>query len=144
MSTTKSMSVFNINGLNLSIIVDEKNLREGFKQTELEWEEGRFTKAFTSDVTVTKEAYMEDIARGRAFLDSIEEDPSILEAYVKDLRKKKNGEFWKGSVNSVLRFDNISIYYTDFTNAWSVLDLRVKVRDFQTCELELIRHSLTN
>lgn len=77
-------------------------------------------------------------------LNSIQENPEILLEYVKDIRKKKNGMFWRNSGTVIRRMDNCTDYFTDFTNAWSTPELRLDVIDENTCKLAIRERTYTH
>lgn len=72
-------------------------------------------------------------------LRQIEANPSLLASEIEQVRKKKNGGFWRNSGHDVLIAEHCTEYFTDFTNAWSALMIRLDVEDEMTCRLS-VRH----
>lgn len=142
---TEQSQVFKVNGVDLTVLMDFDSMKRSLNASEKEWEADRFTIAWTvDDGNVTKEDYMKDIEDTRNLIATFEQDPSILEEYVEQVRTKKNGEFWKNSGLTIKYLENVSSYFTDFTNAWSVLQLRLRVLDAKTCVLQLELKTETN
>lgn len=86
-----------------------------------------------------KELVIADLNGLIFFLLEIESNPDLLIPHIEKIRKKKNGDFWKNSGTDVLLAENCSEYFTDFTNAWSVLMIRLDVETNDTCTLD-VRH----
>lgn len=143
--SNKMEQEFVINRVELKVHSDFEPMEKLLKEAENAWEENYFTEAWTvEDGNVTKDAYFNDIASARTLLTSIKDNPLTLEEYVQKARKKKNGEFWSGSVVTIALYESISTYYTEFTNSWEVLQLRLKVQDGKNCVMELIYKFETN
>ncbi len=142
---TEMKKEFKVNSVSLYVVMNFEEMRKVLDIAENEWEDGRFTAAWTiNHGNVKKEDYMDDIQSMRDLLQSYEQDLSRLEEHIINVRKKKNGEFWKGSVVTIRYLEYVSEYYTDFTNSWNVLQLRLKVLDNHTSNLELIYQFETN
>lgn len=86
-----------------------------------------------------KELVLSDLDAMMALLDEIEGNPDVLIPHIAEIRKKKNGDFWKNSGHDVFIAENCTTYFTDFTNAWSALVLRLDVNTNDTCTLD-VRH----
>lgn len=84
-----------------------------------------------------------DIANIQAILDQVESNPNVLLVHLMDIRKKKNGQFWKNSGVDVYVARYMTNYFTDFTNAWSTYVLRLEVIDEETCTLTLRTRTFT-
>lgn len=72
-------------------------------------------------------------------LGDIEDNADVLIPHIDRIRKKKNGDFWKKSGADVFVAENCTEYFTDFTNAWSALMIRLDVNSEDTCTLS-VRH----
>lgn len=90
-----------------------------------------------------KEAVLADLEALETMLLKIEENPGIVIPYLDIIRKKKNGGFWKQSGADVLIAENCTEYFTDFTNAWSALMIRVDVDAEAKCTLSLRHRTFT-
>ena len=90
-----------------------------------------------------KEAVLADLEALTTMLLKIEENPGILIPHLEVIRKKKNGGFWKQSGTDVLVAENCTEYFTDFTNAWSALMIRVDVDAEAKCTLSLRHRTFT-
>lgn len=86
---------------------------------------------------------LRDIANIQAILDQVESNPNVLLVHLMDIRKKKNGQFWKNSGVDVYVARYMTNYFTDFTNAWSTYVLRLDVINEETCTLSLRTRTFT-
>lgn len=91
----------------------------------------------------TKEEVESDVKSMTEMLNQIESNPSFLEPFVKEIRKKKNGLLWKNSGVVIKMMDHCCDYFTDFTNAWSTPELRLDVVDELTCKLSIRERTYT-
>lgn len=105
--------------------------------------ETEYNVIYTEDIADVDEA-VADLDKMQHALSAIEADPSVLSPHIDQIRKKKNGGFWKQSGTDVLLAENCTEYFTDFTNAWSALVLRLDVVDEQTCTLSLRERTFTH
>lgn len=92
----------------------------------------------------TEEQVFGDLDKMISFLKSVKEDSSALKEYVSKVRKKKNGDFWLRSIEEIVVADHCTEYFTDFTNAWSVLMISLDVEDATTCSLNVRTRTVTN
>lgn len=86
-----------------------------------------------------KESVIKDLDALISYLEQIETNLDVLTPHVEAVRKKKNGDFWKNSGTDVLIAENCTEYFTDFTNAWSALMIRIDVESADSCALS-VRH----
>lgn len=86
-----------------------------------------------------KENVVSDLDAMVFYLEQIEKNVDVLIPHIEYIRKKKNGDFWKKSGADVLVAQNCTEYFTDFTNAWSALMIRLDVDTTDTCTLS-VRH----
>lgn len=100
-------------------------------------------KMYSVDHKSTDEEIRSDVEKIEKFIYSIEEGAFDFESAVSKVRKKKNGKFWAKSNEDILVLEYLSEYFTDFTNAWSVLGFRLKVQDDTTVVLELGERTYT-
>lgn len=77
------------------------------------------------------------------YIDSILNNPNQLLDFIDELPKKKNGSYYKGRVKFLKRMDNCCDFYTDFTNAWSLPVLRLKVISDTECNVEFNIEQIT-
>ncbi len=73
----------------------------------------------------------------------LKNDPKQLIPYIKEIRKKKNGKFWSNSGVTIQKMESVCHYFTDYTNAWSMYQLRLEVVNESKCELVLRRRTET-
>jgi tRNA(Ile)-lysidine synthase TilS/MesJ len=132
-----------LNGVKLQVTYDPNRMKETLNSLEKQFE-GQYTKMYTVDEEVTKEEFEEDIQLAREFVAKLESGSFELSPHVEKVRKKKNQKFWSNSGYDVLTLSNISEYFTDFTNAWSVFVFRFEVINETTCELVLRSRTYTN
>ncbi|MBL4952197.1 hypothetical protein JK635_08240 [Neobacillus sp. YIM B02564] len=143
--STLMEKTFDVNGVSLIVQMDFSAMEQTLKQIEQEWEPGAFTEVFSCEEgNVTADDYFGDITRMREGLQSIQNHPGLLEHFVKKVRKKKNGDFWMNSGTTIETMDFVSTYFTDFTNAWSVLQLRLEVESNRVCRLTLHKRTVTS
>lgn len=79
----------------------------------------------------------------KTLLVDIAADPNALHADIHAIRKKKNGKFWRNSGTDVYIANHCTHYFTDFTNAWSAMVLRLDVLDEDTCTLSIRQRTYT-
>lgn len=113
--------------LRMDLEVLRKAVKSGDEPYQILWED-----ADSEDVDVYR-----DLSNIRLILDQVEENADHLISTMMEIRKKKNGGFWKNSGMDVYIARYTTRYFTDFTNAWSVLVLRLDVIDEDTCEFGL-------
>lgn len=96
----------------------------------------------------TEESKQEDVLCDldelASLLREIEAKPEILAPFIEEIRKKKNGWFWSNSGADVQIADNCTEYFTDFTNAWSALMIRLDVLTEDTCKLSVRNRTFTH
>lgn len=132
-----------LNGVKLQVNYDLNRMKEILKSLEKQYE-GQYTKMYTVDEVVTKEEFEEDIQVAKVFVAKLESGSFELLPHVDKVRKKKNQKFWSNSGHDILPLSNISEYFTDFTNAWSVFVFRLEVVSETVCELCLRSRTYTN
>lgn len=137
--TAKTVTV---NGVDLTVQFEPSKMKEIVGYYEKSFE-GQYTEMWTVDEAVTKEQFDGDIERAKTFIAELEAGKVELHAHVEKVRKKKNNKFWSNSGHDILQLTNISEYFTDFTNAWSVLVFRLEVLNETTCELVLRTRTYT-
>lgn len=134
--------IVEVNGVTLHIVCDSVKMTAVLDSLEKQFE-GQYIKMYTVDEVVTKEEFELEIASARAFIAQLEAGTLDLLPSVEKVRKKKNGKFWSNSGYDMLQLTNISDYFTDFTNAWSVFVFRLEVLNETTCELVLRSRTYT-
>lgn len=121
--------------VNLPDFQQEKKDLETMKE---QYREGQIVyQPLWVDENSKEELVLADLDAMMALLDEIEENPDVLIPHINEIRKKKNGDFWKNSGQDVMIAENCTTYFTDFTNAWSALVLRLDVNTNDTCTLEV-------
>lgn len=91
-----------------------------------------------------EEDVVNDLNSLSSLLRKIEENPELLAPFIGAIRKKKNGGLWKKSGADVLIAENCTEYFTDFTNAWSTLMIRLDVLTEDTCQLSVRTRTFTH
>lgn len=84
-----------------------------------------------------------DLASLAELLQKIQQNTDILIPFVEEIRKKKNGGFWRNSGTDVRIAENCTEYFTDYTNAWSALMIRLDVVNETTCKLSVRTRTFT-
>lgn len=129
---------FNIDDVELYVNMDIDSLINELKEQFDEWDRDSFTRLWSIQYgDVIKADYESDLNTTIKLLESIRINPGLLKEGVEEIDKKESGEFWKRAGYTMKSLDNVSNYVTDFTNSWSVLQLRLSVIDDNTCELIL-------
>lgn len=140
---------FNVDGIDFKVAMDIDSLISNLKGHFNEWDEDHFTKVWSmNEGEVNKEDYDKDLKETIETLEEVRDDQDMLDVFLEEgirgIRKKKNGEFWKNSYNVIKQLDNVSNYLSDFTNAWSVLQLNLRSIDGLNCELVVQNRTVTN
>lgn len=91
-----------------------------------------------------QEDVLSDLNEMVSLLRKIEAKPEILAPFIEEIRKKKNGWFWSNSGTDVRIAENCTEYFTDFTNAWSALMIRLDVLTEDTCKLSVRNRTFTH
>lgn len=76
-------------------------------------------------------------------LNDILNNNDIINRHLNLLILKKNGKFKKNSSSVIKRIESATDYFTDFTNAWSTLELKLKVIDENNVKLLLKKSIIT-
>lgn len=119
---------------------DFEKEKESLKWTKAQYLDGEISyQPIWEREDSAKELVLADLDSMISYLEEIETDFDVLIPHVEAVRKKKNGDFWKNSGTDVLIAENCTEYFTDFTNAWSVLMIRLDVETADTCTLS-VRH----
>lgn len=134
----------NQDGVDLTVKYDLGGLQKSLDKLGESFEPNFYTTMLSVDEgTVSVDVFNKDIAKGDEFLQRLSRGEFDIEKAVSKIRKKKNKTFWSKSGHDVLVLENISTYFTDFTNAWSVHVFRLEVLDEKTCELVLRERTYT-
>lgn len=86
---------------------------------------------------------LRDVSNIENILNQVENDTNILLINITEIRKKKNGGFWKNSGTDVYVAQYMTRHFTEYTNAWSAYVLRLDVIDENTCEFNFRKRTFT-
>lgn len=135
---TTSGRAFTVNLPDISSVIEQlERTKEGVKEGSVEY------NVIYTDEVATVEAILADLTHLQEMMSAVEADPTILTTHIDAIRKKKNGGFWRQSGTDVLIAENCTEYFTEFTNAWSALLLRLDVEDENTCTFDLRTRTYT-
>ncbi|MFE8701079.1 hypothetical protein ACFYKX_10780 [Cytobacillus sp. FJAT-54145] len=136
--TSIQMIPFVINGVSLQVETNFVEMLETIERLKKEWEPGESTELWSTDAGDVKEKdYFRDLDIARDNIKTFQNQPELLQDYVQNVRKKKNGTFWSRSGLTIQFYGSVSEYHTDFTNSWNVLQLRLEVESPNVCRLVL-------
>jgi hypothetical protein len=133
---------FEVDGVELQVKADFDSIEKELDS--LKWEDDYYTTLYSvNHADLTEEEFNADISYMRSTIHFLREHATMLEKHVQSLRKKKNKRFWSNSGTTIETMSKVSCYFTDFTNAWRVYQLRLEVVDEFTCELVLRQRTET-
>ncbi|MFS0905645.1 hypothetical protein AB3N02_21615 [Priestia aryabhattai] len=99
-------------------------------------EDNPYTELFTEH-RPTRQEVSDDVESMEALLTAIEHNPAILDPYIEQMRKKKNGKFWANSIIFIDHMEFCCHFWTEYTSVWSTPELRLRAITESTCELVL-------
>lgn len=139
------MTTIEVNGRNFEVAMpDFKKEIAGLEAIKTEYMAGNmgFNPLWEREESKAEDVFA-DLASLTELLERIEANPDVLIPFVEEVRKKKNGGFWRNSGTDVRVAQNCTEYFTDYTNAWSALMIRLDVLDENTCELSVRNRTFT-
>lgn len=92
----------------------------------------------------TKEDVNKEKEKLANLIERLYNDIDYLQSCVDKITVKKNGRFRKNGIYEVGCVESITFYFTDFTNAWNTLSIRLVATDETNVALEITEKTYTH